>query len=247
MYKFVVILSLVAAAFAAPAAQEVQQRSLFEEAIDVYSSCADENDMTVCLKLRALNFVDRAARSAEFDITDGLKIVQTDEAKNSRADYGRSLNEIESSLPTEVEAREAAVDQALLDRTAKFLSTHTVELNLSNESSSRSLEEGRGKKKKIVKSLIPLLLLLKLKFAALIPIALGVLAFLALKALVFGKIALVISAILGLQKLMGAKHQNYEVVGHGGHHEEHHDHGWGRSANWEQASDLAYNAYQPTN
>lgn len=60
----------------------------------------------------------------------------------SRADYGRSLNEIESSLPTEVEAREAAVDQALLDRTAKFLSTHTVELNLSNESSSRSLEEG---------------------------------------------------------------------------------------------------------
>lgn len=106
---------------------------------------------------------------------------------------------------------------------------------------------GRGKKKKIVKSLIPLLLLLKLKFAALIPIALGVLAFLALKALVFGKIALVISAILGLQKLMGAKHQNYEVVGHGGHHEEHHDHGWGRSANWEQASDLAYNAYQPTN
>lgn len=82
MYKFVVILSLVAAAFAAPAAQEVQQRSLFEEAIDVYSSCADENDMTVCLKLRALNFVDRAARSAEFDITDGLKIVQTDEAKN---------------------------------------------------------------------------------------------------------------------------------------------------------------------
>ncbi|XP_051169745.1 uncharacterized protein LOC127287065 [Leptopilina boulardi] len=243
MMKFVVVLSLAAATFAAPASQEVQQRSLFEEAIDVYSSCADENDMAVCLKLKALNFVDRAARSAEFDITDDLKIVQTDEAKNSRADYGRSLNEIESSLPTEIEAREAAVDKALFDRTAKFLSTHTVELNLGDESS-RSLEEGRGKKKKIVKSLIPLLLLLKLKFAALIPIAIGVLAFLALKALVFGKIALVISAILGLQKLMGAKHQTYEVP----HHEEHHEHGWGRSANsWEQASDLAYNAYQPTN
>lgn len=59
----------------------------------------------------------------------------------SRADYGRSLNEIESSLPTEIEAREAAVDKALFDRTAKFLSTHTVELNLGDESS-RSLEEG---------------------------------------------------------------------------------------------------------
>ena len=61
----------------------------------------------------------------------------------SRANNARSLNDIEASLPTEVEAREAAVDQALLDRTAKFLSTHTVELNLGDESA-RSLDEGNN-------------------------------------------------------------------------------------------------------
>lgn len=104
----------------------------------------------------------------------------------------------------------------------------------------------RGKKKKIVKSLMPILLLLKLKAAALIPIALGGLALLALKALAIGKIALIVSGIIGLQKLLGNKQQSYEVVAHPVHsygHEEHHDHhGWARSA----GSDLAYNAYKPS-
>ncbi|XP_031847319.1 DUF1676 domain-containing protein Osi9 [Nomia melanderi] len=246
MFKYVVIVAALAAfARAAPASQEsAGQPSILEEALDVYASCSGEADLSVCLKLKALSFVDRAARSADIDVVDGFKIVQTEEAKNSRADNARSLNDIESSLPTEIEAREAAINDALLDRTAKFLSTHTVELSIPEEVS-RSFDEARGKKKKIVKSLLPILLLLKLKAAALIPIALGALALLALKALAIGKIALIISAIIGLQKLFANKHQSYEVVAHPVHsygHEEHHDHhGWARSA----GSDLAYKAYKP--
>lgn len=101
----------------------------------------------------------------------------------------------------------------------------------------------RGKKKKIVKSLLPILLLLKLKAAALIPIALGGLALLALKALAIGKIALIISAIIALQKLFANKHQSYEVVAHPVHsygQEDHH--GWARSS----GVDLAYKAYKPS-
>ncbi|XP_066581959.1 uncharacterized protein Osi9 [Prorops nasuta] len=241
MLRYVALIALIAGAIAAPTSQE-QPSSLLEEAFDVYSSCSGESDLAVCLKLKALRFVDRAARSAEFDLVDGLKIVQTDEAKSSRADNARSLNDIESTLPTEVEAKEAAIDQALVDRAAKFLSTHTVELSVPEEVS-RSFDEARGKKKKIVKSLLPILLLLKLKAAALIPIALGALALIAFKALVIGKIALIISLIIGLQKLLANKHQSYEVVAHPVHgHEEHHEHhGWARSS----GADLAYNAYKP--
>lgn len=61
---------------------------------------------------------------------------------SSRADNGRSLNDIESSLPAEAGAKEAVIDQAILDRTAKFLSTHTVELSLP-EDVSRSFDEGK--------------------------------------------------------------------------------------------------------
>ncbi|XP_076174704.1 DUF1676 domain-containing protein Osi9 [Ptiloglossa arizonensis] len=249
MFKYVVTAAvLVASVLAAPAAQDQPQveTSILEEALDVYASCSGEESLAVCLKLKALRFVDRAARSADIDVVDGFKIVQTEEAKSgSRAENARSLNDIESTLPSEVEAKEAAINDALFDRTAKFLSTHTVELSLPEEVS-RSFDEARGKKKKIVKSLMPILLLLKLKAAALIPIALGALALLALKALVIGKIALIVSAIIALQKLFANKHQSYEVVAHPVHtygHEEHHDHhGWARSA----GSDLAYNAYKPS-
>lgn len=60
----------------------------------------------------------------------------------SRADNARSLNDIESTLPAEVEAKEAAIDDALVDRTAKFLSTHTVEMSLPEEYA-RSFGEGK--------------------------------------------------------------------------------------------------------
>ncbi|KAK9296232.1 hypothetical protein QLX08_009728 [Tetragonisca angustula] len=248
MFKFVLIAAVLASSsvLAAPAGQDAgQPSSILEEALDVYATCTGQQEISTCLKLQALRLVDRVARSANIDIADGFKIVQTEEAKNSRADNARSLNDIESTLPAEAEAKEAAIDEAIFDRTAKFLSTHTVELSLPDEVS-RSFDEARGKKKKIVKSLLPILLLLKLKAAALIPIALGGLALLAFKALAIGKIALIISAIVGLQKLLANKHQSYEVVAHPVHsygHEEHHDHhGWARSG----GSDLAYNAYKPS-
>lgn len=56
----------------------------------------------------------------------------------SRADNARSLNDIEASLPAEPEAREAAVNDALIDRAARFLTTHTVELSVPEEFSSVS-------------------------------------------------------------------------------------------------------------
>lgn len=58
-----------------------------------------------------------------------------------------------------------------------------------------------------------------LKAAALLPLALGAIALIAGKALLVGKIALVISAIIGLKKLLGGqqKHVTYEVVAHPHH------------------------------
>ncbi|XP_014599885.1 PREDICTED: uncharacterized protein LOC106784634 [Polistes canadensis] len=243
---------LTVAVYGAPTTtttQELPQNpSILEEALDVYASCSGESDLSVCLKLKALRFVDRAAKAADINVIDGFRIVQIEEAKsNSRADNARSYNDIESTLPSEIEAKEAAIDQAIIDRASKFLSTHTIEFSLP-EDFSRSLDEARGKKKKIVKSLLPILLLLKAKTAILLPLALGALALLAFKALIIGKIALIISAIIGLQKLLASKNQSYEVVAHPVHSHAHYEadhgdhHGWARSG----GSDLAYSAYKPS-
>ncbi|KAF4533541.1 hypothetical protein B566_EDAN001026 [Ephemera danica] len=204
-----------------------------------------EKSLTYCIKMRALSFVDGALHQGDLPITDGVTLVQTGDAPAQTA-TGRALSEdeLESSLPRESEAREAQVDALLVDRVARFLGSHTLQLKVPDAAISdvkRSLEEGRKKKKKL---LLPLLLALKLKAAALIPLVLGAIALLALKALVVGKLALVLSALIGLQKLLGGQQsKTVEVVAHPtySHEGEHHGH-YGRALD---SQDMAYSAHAP--
>lgn len=101
----------------------------------------------------------------------------------------------------------------------------------------------RGKGKKTKKLLLPLLLLFKLKAAALLPLVLGFLALIAFKALIIGKLALLLSGIIGLKKLFESKNssQNYEVVAHPHTSFDEHGH-YGRSI--DDSQNLAYSAYK---
>lgn len=100
--------------------------------------------------------------------------------------------------------------------------------------------------------MLPLLLLLKLKAAALIPLALGAIALIALKALIVGKLALLISGIIALKKLLDGKghSQSYEVVAHPQHsytssYDEHSSHGGGGGGHYRSfdAQNVAYSAH----
>lgn len=86
MFKYVLVGALfVVSALAAPATQDAAATpppSILEEALDVYTSCSGESSIAVCLKMKALRYVDRVARSADIEIVDGFKIVQTEDAKN---------------------------------------------------------------------------------------------------------------------------------------------------------------------
>lgn len=84
-------------------------------------------------------------------------------------------------------------------------------------------------------NIMPLLLLAKLKMAALAGLALKALALASFKALILAKTALLIMIIIGLKKLAGAKHHSstYEIIA-----DDHHGHY--RSF----GQDLAYRAYK---
>ncbi|XP_065351701.1 uncharacterized protein LOC135947064 [Cloeon dipterum] len=186
--------------------------------------------LSLCLQMRALKFVDNLNQQGKVELTDGVVLV------GEPAKAGRALNNLEDSLPSDADERENQVQQLLVERVARFLSTHTLQVKLPEESideMKRSVEEGRKKKKKF---LLPLLLALKLKAIALVPLIIGALFILAFKALVVGKIALVLSALIGLQKLLGG-HKTVEVVSSHGYESDHH---YGRSAD-----NLAYSAHAP--
>lgn len=105
---------------------------------------------------------------------------------------------------------------------------------------------GRGKKKKI-KKLLPLLLLLKLKLAALVPLFLGIIAFAAVKAVFLGKIAFAMSAFNLVRKLLakgGSGHSSGSISITPHHHEEHPGYNYEPAQGWSrQASDASSMAY----
>lgn len=78
-----------------------------------------------------------------------------------------------------------------------------------------------------------------MKAAMLAAIALKVLALLAFKALVIGKIALTISGIIALKKLLEQKHHTstYEVIAHP-HYEEHHERSFGQEMAYKGQQDI---------
>lgn len=80
-----------------------------------------------------------------------------------------------------------------------------------------------------------------MKAMTLIPLALGALFLLAGKALIIAKIALVLSLIITLKKLLSAKQEEHGWQSSGGHSSG----GWDRrSLEASEAHNLAYNAYK---
>lgn len=142
----------VAAAYpAAPEAPVAGDADTWTEGVDrVYrflQGCG-EKDMSLCIKMRALTFVDRALRRPDdISLVDGVKLVRTPGDGASRDLNGRALSEAEldASLPADAEQRDAQVETLLVDRVARFLESHTLQLKVPDSTISdvrKSLDEG---------------------------------------------------------------------------------------------------------
>lgn len=243
-----VVILFVALASGMPTTDNQEKESTVGSVIGAVQDCVN-GDVSLCLKEKALNYAEDIVAKREVNLADGVTLVGTGSPRSARA---------LEPLSEEPRARESQIESRLVDLAADFLENHVLQFRLPSadvESVKRSIEEGR-KKKKIMRKLGPILALLKLKFTALIPLFLGILAFVAVKALLLAKIAILAIAAQAIKKLLASKNENtsYEVVAHphhevsshgGGHHEEHYggggSSGWGRSQ--DEAQNLAYAAY----
>ncbi|CAH0555726.1 unnamed protein product [Brassicogethes aeneus] len=235
-YKAGILLCIVAVACALPAQEEARgSRNSIQTENDlldsIYTDCLRKDSMS-CLKYKLFNFVDKMLGHKDtITVTEGVQIIKTGEERDGAP---RAYNADES------------IENVLWNRISGFLESHTIKVDLKGSeivnavsSSARSLgdvvdslaeeensietEEGRGKKKKAAKLMGPLMAAMALKAAVIGKLALGAIALIAGKALLIGKIALVLSAIIGLKKLLGGqgKHVTYEVVSHPQHSSSH--------------------------
>lgn len=139
--------SFCAAVFAFPAEQA--DDSVLGKAYRVLQECGDK-DLSICLKMRALTYVDKVLRKSEdISIIDGITLVKS----NSNPEAYRGLNaralsqdELDASLPKNVDEKNVQVENMLFDRMARFLETHTLQLKVPEQSITdmkRSIEEGK--------------------------------------------------------------------------------------------------------
>ncbi|GJQ85499.1 hypothetical protein Trydic_g23087 [Trypoxylus dichotomus] len=247
-FKVVVgLLCLVAAVHCVPAKEDLRSaRNVLQSEDDlldsVYADCL-RKDSLACVKYKVFNFVDKLVGQKDtIAVADGVQLVKTGES--DAKDVSRSIKSDET------------IESLIFGKVQRFLETRTFKIDLKgseivdtvnsaarsisdaleDEEEENAIEEGRGKKKKVKKVLGPLMALAGLKMAILGKLALGVIAFIAVKALVLAKIALVLSAVVGLRKLLGSggggNHVTHEVVAHPHHSSSHivsHDTGYGGS------------------
>lgn len=173
----------------------------------VYSSCEGSQEISKCLKIKATKFIDRAARMENLPIFDGFSLVRNEEGRA----FPSSLPDGDlNALPSE------QVDKYLHLATTKLLQTHRVVISPTSIGGDigRSLNEARGKLKKLIG---PIIAGVAIK-GGFLAIAFQAIALIAGKALLIGKIALLLSAIIGLKKLVsgGEAHEKttYEIVKH---------------------------------
>jgi hypothetical protein len=225
---------LLAVAVAALPAEETRGHSRNAVGSDndlmdsIYSDCL-RKDSVSCVKYKLFSFVDKMIGARDqFALTEGVTVVKVPGTEQEGAP--RAINADDS------------IESLIMSRVSSFLQSHTIKVELKGaeivnavSSTGRALEdvsenifgddeqgEGRGNKKKAAKILGPLIAMIALKAAAMLPLLLGAIALIAGKALLIGKIALVLSAVIGLKKLLSQeKHVTYEVVAHPHHTSSH--------------------------
>lgn len=216
-HKCLIVLAVwcVASSLAAPEAGPLT--SGMKMLRKIYDHCEKSEEIVKCLKIQAVKIADRAIKTENITVMDGLAVVKRKDAEGPRS--------LKSQETSEEEARSMSSDQldsVIAEKTARFFNTHQVSMSMARllgpsngkENLEGMIEEGRGKLKKYIG---PILTAIAIK-GGFIAMAFQAIAMISGKALLIGKIALVLSAIIGLKKLVSGDEAHekttYEIVKH---------------------------------
>lgn len=121
---FLVLFSCVSVALATESFEDTSTRV----ALKVYEDCSAAEDLYVCLKKKAVTFLDRLSRAEKFSISDSVKIIRAADIPAPKEDINDAkLDEI---LPRSIDAKNAALTEMLSEKISDFLGTRTIEISL---------------------------------------------------------------------------------------------------------------------
>lgn len=97
-------------------------------ALKVYDDCSASEDFYVCLKKKAISFLDRLGRAEKFFISDSVKIVRAADAPAPKEDV--SEEKLDEILPRSIDAKNAALTEMLSNKVTDFIGSRTIEISL---------------------------------------------------------------------------------------------------------------------
>lgn len=235
----------------------------------IFYECRNSDGIAPCLKMKALTLIDRVSRMEKINIMDGIDL----KGKLEDQPGDLTLEEEEKNLPRSADAKSAALSDMIFDRISRMIGSRTIEISIPKlAETARKGEDGlfdkfgggggghggggfgggkgKGKKDKGM-GLKFFIATLAAKKLAMIPLYLGALFLLALKALITAKAALLIVGLVVFKKLLFAKSSggghghtavhHVQAGGHGGYGGGGWSpHGWDRRSI--EGQELAYNA-----
>ncbi|XP_068157978.1 uncharacterized protein Osi11 [Drosophila tropicalis] len=204
----------------------------------IYGQCADSDDVFWCCKLQGARLLGRALKVQQVSIVDGVSLVRRENAAQDSRTGRSSISESQLNNRDLEHMSSKSLDALLLERFLGFVHSHQLQVNLprlliyGERNSQNWLQSlmgyfmpselvangaGDGRKKKDDKKYLGPFIAAVLLKTAILKMAYHSIAIVAGKALIVGKIALIISAIIGLKKLVshdGGEKTTYEIVKH---------------------------------
>ncbi|KAH8327201.1 hypothetical protein KR074_006934 [Drosophila pseudoananassae] len=221
----------VGQAAAAGGATDQMQRLIAEE----QSKCASGQDSMACIKERAMRFVDNVMSKDSYQVSNlevrsnGQKTPAVSEARASSADG--FIDAIENYIRGHDVSMNLPLADAKVTVSARNLANNQLSLNLQlngDESDDATDVEARGKKGNIFKKgkkhrlrklAMPILVLILLKAITVIPMAIGILKIKAFNALALGFFSFIVSVGLAIfqlcKKIAHDHHHTAHITAHG--------------------------------
>lgn len=128
--------------------QQLPTNTAMRTVLRVYDECQKaEGGFSLCIKRKAITFVDRVIQIDSINVGDGVRVVRSETGSMDDVNnFAKALDpDWEQSLPRGLEAKDEALSALLLSKVTNLLSGRTIKITLPAVSAvefGRGLEEG---------------------------------------------------------------------------------------------------------
>lgn len=110
-------------------------------AFKIYKDCTNDVGFSVCLKKKAITFLDRIGRMENVSIATGINVVR--KPNENCNDSAVTEADLEQTLPRALDAKEDALSYMLMDKLFKYVGSRSVEVSLPKFEIQELVEEGK--------------------------------------------------------------------------------------------------------